>query len=718
MSKQPQWKRAVAWTAGFLMSSAGAFLLSLIFTFAMLHGYILPLTALPYSEGIKGQDSYQMVWNLWFAEESITSGQSPYRTDLLYYPLGARLSHHSLSPGYFLLTLSIKILSRDDAMYPFMAYRMSVLLSFTLILYFSFLALHALAFRGWATVIPAVAYAFGAYYMEHLLHLNQIAGFFIPLTAFCLIRSFQRPNTGRLVITAVIAAAAIYFTELSLYIYMAFVLVILLMCTFSAGRRALLERIRLAGVWPIVVSLSIFALVIAPFLIEFFALRSMKPRVNESLLYSGSLLGFFLPASGHAIYGQLGAPGLGEAFVGFPVLLLAGIALVKCKDRVVRLSVLAALFFFLLSLGPSLKILHVDTGIPLPYAALMKLPPFDLSRGPVRFVVMASFFLMIAAAGGATWLEQKLKSRCGASCGTVAMAALFIWVIAESHVSAPRQEVVTEPRGLSEIIAGPVLNLPLILNDGYSEVLQIFHRQPIATGFLARYTPEQYRQFAYLKRLFDEGGSEFCNGVRAMGFQNIIIAPTNIVPNAPSVAPLELAQCAINVVDLRTGGRYSFRTVESPESFPNYEPGTEIDLRKQESDQFLWYGWSGREDTHRWTDRKRAALVFALNELQPLILLTKLGPFIVPGRVEKQRLQLGINGHHITEVTLTGSPQEYSFSIPKEFLEERNVLTLDLPDAESPSSFGLGDDARLLGVRLEWLKIDSDPQPGPLPAPR
>ena len=717
MKKQPEWKKGLLWARRSLTSLGGPFVLSLGFTLAMLYHYVVPLTALPFSEGIKAQDCYQMVWNLWFVNEAITNGQSPYRTDLLFYPLGAGLSHHSLAAGYFLLTLPVKLLSHGNVMYPFKSYRLSVLLSFTLILYFSFLTLRALGFGGWAALIPPVAYAFGAFYMEHLLHLNQIAGFFIPLTALCLIRSYQQPVTARLMTAALVASSAVYFTELSLYIYMAFVVVIVSLCISPVARRALFEKIRLAGAQRLLLSLTLFALIISPFLITFFTLRSIKPQAGETSLYSADLLGFFIPVWDHSsIYARLISglssslrAGMGEPFLGFPMLLLTGIALVRSERRFIRFSAVAALFFFVLSLGPTLKILGAETGIPLPYAAFMRVPPFDLSRGPVRFVVMGSFFLMIIAASGAAWLERKVSGTHGTRWTTVIMAALCLWVIAESYVPAPHQKVVTVPRGLEKVVPGPVLNLPLIRNDGYAEMLQIFHRQPIATGFLARYTSQQNQQFAYLERLFNKGGSEFCNGIRAMGFHNIVIAPNDIIPNALSIAPLDLAQCPMNVVDLRSGDLYSKVDQERPDQFPLYKPGTQVDFRTPESEQFLWYGWSGRETTHRWSDRTRAAVVFALNESKPLILRARLGAFIVPGAVDQQRVEIELNSHEIAELILRDAqPREYSVNLPQQFLRERNVLTFRLPDAESPSTFELGNDVRLLAIRVDWLELDSE----------
>src|SRR5215472_6118813 len=179
----------------FAGSRTGILLLSLIFTLALLYHWILPLNSVPYSDRIFGQDCYQMIWNLWVVNEAVIHGENPFTTDLVFHPQGARLVHHSLSAGFVVVTLPVWFLSRGDPLYPVYAYKIIILISFTLILHFSVLTLRALGFRGWATVIPAIAYAFSPFYLEHLIHLNQISGFFIPLSALCVINSYQRPRS-------------------------------------------------------------------------------------------------------------------------------------------------------------------------------------------------------------------------------------------------------------------------------------------------------------------------------------------------------------------------------------------------------------------------------------------------------------------------------------------------------------------------------------------
>jgi hypothetical protein len=266
---------------------------------------------------------------------------------------------------------------------------------------------------------------------------------------------------------------------------------------------------------------------------------------------------------------------------------------------------------------------------------------------------------------------------------------------------------------LEKIVAGPVLNLPLARNDGYAAMLQVLHGQPIGTGYLARYTAQQWQQFSELERIFDRGGPQFCSSMKEMRFSNIVIAPRAVAPDAPSVIPLDLAQCSLNVVDLRRedeGDAASKDETEEPGQFPRYELGEKIDFRTEISDQYVWYGWSGREACCRWSNAGRAAIVFSLEKTGASRLEIRMNPFIAPGKVNEQRVGVELNGERVKTLDLReAEPQTYSVELPGRLLRERNVLTLSLPDAESPAALKLSDDSRLLGINVQWMQIERSP---------
>ncbi|HEX8098187.1 MAG TPA: hypothetical protein VF507_09130 [Pyrinomonadaceae bacterium] len=694
-------------------------LLCALFTLGMLYHYVVPLGALPYTEGIKGHDCGQMVWNLWVVNESVTRGHNPYRTGLVYYPEGASLVYHTMAAGFFPVTFLVRTLSGGSPLYPFYAYRLIVLLSFTLILFFSYATMRGVGFTRRASAIAATAYAFSDFYMEHVIHINHLAGFFIPATALALVRLYRKPRVSRAIVLAVVASLSVYFTEFSLYVYMAAGLFALLMLLFRREREELRERVRRVGLKGALLSAAVFILVALPYLYNLLGVRVLKPNPADASLYSSNLAGFFIPGTEQTpLYGQLFAPlrsrvtaGMGEPeiFLGFPFIIFALVALLKVKDRLVRLSAVASCCFLLLSLGPTLKVFGTDTGVAMPYALLARVPPFDLGRTPVRFIVMGLFFLMLVAGAGLSWLERTLPERRGKAWGSAAMALLFVWAAAEGYAPAPRQKPFAPPAALANVKAGGVLNLPLLRNDGYAAMLQVFHQQPIATGYLARYTAEEWKQFGELERSFNRGGAQFCERLKSLGFTNIIIAPKRVAPDAPSTVPLELSRCALNVIDLREPppfrGGVAVGLEEQPEEFPPYEPGTRLDFRAPESDKYLWYGWSGREPQLRWSNGGRAAIVFSLERPQSSTLEIRLGAFLAPGKLERQRVEVGLNGRRLTTLELKDAgPQVYRIELPSP--AEKNVLSLGLPDSESPAALGLSGDERLLGVNVQWMRID------------
>ena len=721
----------------FADSNPGTLLICALITFVMMHNYIFPLSSLLFTTGIKGQDCGQMIWNLWFANEAITSGHSPFSTNLIFYPLGANLAHHTLAAGFFPLTFLVKKLSGNDPMYPFYAFKVVILVSFTLILWLSYLMLREIGLPRWAASIAAAGYAFSDFYMLHVIHINHLAGFFIPLVALFLIRAWKKPASSSLLKTALAVGCSIYFTEFSIYICMAVLFLVLAARLGKTSRRELAAKLSEAGIRRVVTAALIFLLLAAPFAINLFRDKIVNPPPDEPSHYSANLAGFFIPGQERdqaelygeplttPLYGRLFTAvdsritiGIGgfEIFAGFPLLLFSIIGLATSRERFLWLCAFAGLGFFILSLGPTLKFLGVETGVPLPYWVLMKIPPFDTGRTPVRFVVMGLFFLMLIAAYGLARTERVVAARCGDRWSWLLMLVLLCWTIAEVYSPTQRRPPFVPPPGLSKLTHGSVLNLPPVQWDGYAAMLQTFHHQPIATGYLARNNAAQWAQFAAFKTAFDKGGAPFCEYVKAKGFQNIVIAPDSVtLPYHFSMSPLELSQCPVAVVDLRERGQGPFGLIESdgterPVDYPLYALGTRLHFGTAEVDKYLWYGWSGREPFSHWTDRGKATLTFSLDsaaQRQGITLRVFGAPFLAPGKLASQRVIIKLNEREIANWTMArAEPETQSVQIPAGALREKNVLMFVLPDATSPMSLGASADVRLLGFNVQWLEID------------
>jgi hypothetical protein len=253
------------------------------------------------------------------------------------------------------------------------------------------------------------------------------------------------------------------------------------------------------------------------------------------------------------LYGRLfasvsaGLSGIGghEVFVGFPLLLLAAVGLGRRPRGWTAVAAGLAAFFLVLSLGPTLKLGPSSTAIPLPYALLMKVPPFDAGRTPVRCVLLGVFFLSLLAAEGARRaLDAARRRRRWA--GTAALLGILAWATFEVRQPVPPAPRYAVPPELDRLVPGPVVNVPPSFMDGWAVFLQTLHGQPIATGFVSRRTPDQLAHVRELDRLFREDVPAFLRHAQALGIRNVVLGP-----GTPAEAAEQILAGPVNVVDLR-----------------------------------------------------------------------------------------------------------------------------------------------------------------------
>ena len=504
-----------------------------------------------------GGDYGLMVWNLWVVDRALSHGANPYFTSLVYHPLGARLVRHTLVLGYWPVTLLTRVLSRGDPLYPLYAYRLSILLSFTLALALSYALLRRLGFPRAAAGLPALAYAFCDFNVLHVPHLNHLsAAFLLPLAGWTLVRLFERPNTPRAILSAFVLAVGVYFTELVVFIWMAAGLalgVAAALPSTGADVRGVARRIGARGV---VAPLLAFLLVLAPFAVNWALDSGKAPNPRQASNWSANLAAFVVPRPdttplyGGAFAGWSAAvsKGIGgqEVFLGFPLLALAVVGVVRRPRGWVLVSAGLAAFFAVLSLGPVLKVGGINTGWPMPYALLMKVPPFDMGRTPVRCVLLTVFGLTFPAAVGLAWLADRVRDRWGAAAMSVFVLALLAWTAAEVYSPGPATLPYAVPAALGRLVPGPVVNVPISVFDGRAVFLQTFHGHPIATGFVSRRTPAELAHVRTLDRLLNEDPAAFLRQLDRIGVRNVILAP-----GTPPETADALFAGPINVVDLR-----------------------------------------------------------------------------------------------------------------------------------------------------------------------
>jgi hypothetical protein len=503
-------------------------------TVAMVYGIVFPLNGLTPDEGYDMGDTGQMVWNLWQASEAVQSGRSPFRTDLVYYPLGANLGAHTLSSGYVPFVLLVKLLTLGSAMYPVYALNLIVLCAYGAILMLTYVALREVGYGVLPSAIPAIGYAFCDFYYLHWLHLNHLAGFCLPLVAWLVVRVVKRPTLARALALAAAFAWSVYLTEFALSIGIAVLLFLVAASATRQSRAVVASTVRALGFWRLAAIALAFVLAVTPFLLSFFTANAEPPPQSDFSYLSANLAGFVIPdPSSTWLYGGLfgtvagrvtaGLPGW-ETFCGFPMLLFAGIGIVSRKPVYLWFALATALVFYLLSLGPTLKVFEADTGVALPYALLMKVPPFDQNRSPVRFCVIGLFFVTFLVAQG---LEQAAYLLRAAGHGRWAMPLLLVvlaWTTLEDY-SRPAKEhrPFHAPLELRGLVKGPVVTVSFQDRACNDALYQVFHHQPIVGGCLARTTRAQRLSLERLRHAFGANLDDFERRLRRLGIRNVLV---------------------------------------------------------------------------------------------------------------------------------------------------------------------------------------------------
>jgi len=141
-----------------------------------------------------------------------------------------------------------------------------------------------------------------------------------------------------------------------------------------------------------------------------------------------------------------------------------------------------------------------------------------------------------------------------------------------------------------------------------------------------------------------------------------------------------------------------------PREYP-YLGTTRIEFSNPENEKYLWYGWIEAEGGSRWADND-AALVFRNVDNNTKVLRLNLSPFLVPGKLESQPMMVTLNGQPLTTLTLRDpQPQVYSLTLPGAMLRDRNILSFQMPQAQSPQKLETGEDPRLRSINLHWMDI-------------
>ncbi len=397
-----------------------------------------------------------LVWNLWWAKHALVDAlQNPFACDWIFWPVGINLAFYTLTLLNGVLALPLQAVA---GLIP--AYNLLLLASFVLGGYGAFLlALDFLARRpAFKTAAVPAAFLAGAFYAfagskmfyAALGQGNIASSQYAPFAMLYLVRAARRGGRPRDAVLAALFLSLQAYAELTFASFLLLFAVLVWVWHALARRPSALRALFTRGALVAV----LFVLAVSPVLANMLPDLRRDPDLFASGggfadIFSADLAGYALPTQLHPLLGnairtlshgsapqpdgrQFAVDKGQQVFLGYVALALAVIGIARARTRERWLWMAAAAFFFLLTLGPELRIAGRAFGIPLPFALVERLPFFQGNRYPGRYSVLLLASLAPLVAAGAAAVLSRLPRR---SLWAVAPALLALLLF--EHLSAP-----------------------------------------------------------------------------------------------------------------------------------------------------------------------------------------------------------------------------------------------------------------------------------------
>ena len=205
-------------------------------------------------------------------------------------------------------------------------------------------------------------------------------------------------------------------------------------------------------------------------------------------------------------------------YLGYSVLALAAVGVIWAwrRSSAVKFWTLSTVVFWLMTLGPSLRINGQDAGIPLPFALVAELPFFKGNRYPSRYSVLFVLSLSLLVAFGLAAIVKRREKRpmISAQPALRAMAGvILVALVLFEHLSSPLpmsdMEVPSVYQSVADEMPGDftLLDLPVAWRNGFrvtgtqhpiimfQQYYQSVHGKRILAGNTSRNPPLKFQYF-------------------------------------------------------------------------------------------------------------------------------------------------------------------------------------------------------------------------------
>jgi hypothetical protein len=493
-----------------------------VMTVVLTYPLILHLTIyIPYHRYLEQSagDHWVFMWAFGFVERMVVElKQWPFFTDALYYPHGLDLTYPLLFGMGLPLAVSIPFV---HVLGVIPTYNLFIFSAFILTGYVMFLLVRYLTRDSRAAFVSAIIFAFSPYHMMRAVgHFNfATSGMWIPLYALFFLKAMRDGHILDVIIVpfvlALAFAASPYYAIFLGFFTVTYMIYSIISCRDSSLKRALLRRL----CFMVGLVLFLFLPVVWVLLTHAERESQLYSPLAESSRWGADLLAFFVPSTHHSLWANFVRPFYNRfyahagndteqtVYIGYVVLALAVVAIIKAPKAETRFWLVAALTFFELSLGPFLHIYGSDTlvlhglelSLPLPNILLHIIPGLNAIRSSSRFSVMLMLAMAVLAGYGTRQLLQQLKGRAGSA---LFCLCLIVAAIAGEFLIAPVPLVDARIPRIYEWIAlerekdGTLLDVPLHWSISKYEYYQVTHRKRLLLGHVPRLSASFFSSYA------------------------------------------------------------------------------------------------------------------------------------------------------------------------------------------------------------------------------
>jgi hypothetical protein len=402
--------------------------------------------------GSPSVDAHLFIWWLRWTPLALGHGHNPLLTDYMNYPDGV---NGVWNTG--VVTLGTLAAPLTLTLGPVFTFNMLMVLGPVAAGLAFFVLLRRHVERPWTALVGGAAYGFSPFAVAHLsaAHLNLVWGVLPPLLLLFLDEMFLRQRVRAWALgvafgVTLVVQAGLYSQTLAIGgLMFAFGAVLVV----ARGARKLRGRARYALIAAASTVLTFLLLYGYPLYLLWRGPGVPRAPFRGGGHWVGDLANLVVPTerallrpgTGALAAQMRGYPGEQGLYLGVVVLAVLVATVIVARRPLARLTAIAGLAATVFALGPRLVVLNRDTGIPLPWAVVSKLPLLGHIE-PVRFAMFTAF---CAAVLLALWLDTAAAlPRLPARVAGLALAALALVTI------APR-----------DLVASP-LPIPVFFRDG------------------------------------------------------------------------------------------------------------------------------------------------------------------------------------------------------------------------------------------------------------